>query len=111
MKLRLKEDVIEGLVSGKLYTMALHNLYYKTRSDSQLELQLASNLQRGGRLTLWEIIKILSRKGIYVAQPSDMKLTEGTLRQRKPLRIVKKSSFYYIPIFKLFTKILVQSYF
>jgi len=88
--MRLKDEVIRDLSNGKFYTMALVNLFSST--DAQLHQALSaslSHLKKGEKLSLWEIIKILSRKGVYVAQPSDMKLTEGTLRQRKPLRIVR----------------------
>lgn len=83
IKYRLRDEVIKGLVSGKLYSFALANLYNETLG--------ATNGDPGHGLCLWEIIKILSRRGVYVAQPSDMKLTEGTLRQ-KPIKIVRTSS-------------------
>jgi len=79
-KYRLREEITKGLLSGKLYCFALDNLYRVPQRNST-----QNNSCQG--LTHWDIIKILSRRGIYVAQPSDMKLTEGTLRQ-KPIRIV-----------------------
>jgi hypothetical protein len=81
-KYRLREEVTRGLVTGKLYSLALINLYRET---------LGGQGNAPGSLHHWDIIKILSRRGVYVAKPSDMKLTEGTLRQ-KPIRIVSLTS-------------------
>ncbi|ODM98069.1 Patronin [Orchesella cincta] len=75
-KYSLRDEIVKGLVTGKLYCMSLDSLY----RSQQNNYHLSQNL------THWEIIKILSRRGIYIAQPSDMKLTETTLRQKKPIR-------------------------
>jgi len=69
---RLKPHLVHALANGELYCMALSTLY----SDPNYH-----------NLNHWAIIQAMSRKGIYVTEPSDCALTETVLIQDSPLRM------------------------
>jgi calmodulin-regulated spectrin-associated protein 1 (fragment) len=70
---RLKPQIVQGLASAELYCLALANIY----ADPNYHV-----LNHHG------IMQLLTRKGIYVIEPHDSSLTETTLIQTTPIRMV-----------------------
>ncbi|XP_041450301.1 patronin isoform X28 [Drosophila obscura] len=69
---RLKPQIIVELGNATLYCQTLSNLYSDPNYQS---------------LNHWSIIQTLARKGVPVAESSDMPITETVLIQTNPLRI------------------------
>ncbi|KAH8372727.1 hypothetical protein KR009_004053, partial [Drosophila setifemur] len=69
---RLKPQIIVELGNATLYCQTLSNLYSDPNYQS---------------LNHWSIIQTLARKGVAVAESSDMPITETVLIQTNPLRI------------------------
>jgi len=70
---RLKPQIIVELGNATLYCQTLSNLYSDPNYQS---------------MNHWSIIQTLARKGVPVAESSDMPITETVLIQTNPLRIV-----------------------
>uniref|UniRef100_A0A0N8CGU7 Calmodulin regulated spectrin-associated protein 1 1 (CAMSAP1L1) n=1 Tax=Daphnia magna TaxID=35525 RepID=A0A0N8CGU7_9CRUS len=68
----LKPSVVHALANAELYCLALAHIY----SDPNYS-----------QLNHWGVIQALARKGVYVAEPSDVALTETTLIHTSPLRM------------------------
>jgi hypothetical protein len=68
---------VGALANAEIYCMALGNIY----SDPNYH-----------NLNHWAILQTLARKGVYVSEPSDAQLTETTLIQTNPLRMVSVDS-------------------
>ena len=66
---------MRALANAEIYCMALGNIY----SDPNYH-----------NLNHWSILQTLARKGVYVSEPSDAQLTETTLIQTNPLRMVSE---------------------
>lgn len=62
-----------ALANAEIYCLALGNIY----SDPNYH-----------NLNHWSILQTLARKGVYVTEPTDAQLTETTLIQTNPLKIV-----------------------
>jgi calmodulin-regulated spectrin-associated protein len=71
----LKPSVVHALANAELYCLALAHIY----ADPNYS-----------QLNHWGVIQALNRKGVYVAEPSDVALTETTLIHTSPLRMVIK---------------------
>lgn len=71
----LKPSVVHALANAELYCLALAHIY----ADPNYS-----------QLNHWGVIQALARKGVYVAEPSDVALTETTLIHTSPLRMVIK---------------------
>ena len=69
----LKPAIVHALANAELYCLALAHIY----ADPNYS-----------QLNHWGVIQALARKGIYVAEPSDVALTETTLIHTSPLRMV-----------------------
>ena len=65
--------MVHALANAELYCLALAHIY----SDPNYS-----------QLNHWGVIQALARKGVYVAEPSDVALTETTLIHTSPLRMV-----------------------
>jgi len=70
----LKPAVVHALANAELYCLALAHIY----ADPNYS-----------QLNHWGVIQALARKGVYVAEPSDVALTETTLIHTSPLRMVR----------------------
>lgn len=70
----LKPQIIGALANAEIYCLALGNIY----SDPNYH-----------NLNHWAILQTLARKGVYVSEPTDAQLTETTLIQTNPLRMVR----------------------
>ncbi|XP_046460069.1 patronin-like isoform X38 [Daphnia pulex] len=68
----LKPSVVHALANAELYCLALAHIY----ADPNYS-----------QLNHWGVIQALARKGVYVAEPSDVALTETTLIHTSPLRM------------------------
>ncbi|XP_065567629.1 uncharacterized protein LOC136031781 isoform X4 [Artemia franciscana] len=68
----LKPSVVHALANAELYCLALAHIY----ADPNYS-----------QLNHWGVIQALARKGVYVAEPTDVALTETTLIQSSPLRM------------------------
>lgn len=80
----LKPSIVHSLANADLYCRALAHVYADPNYC---------------QLNHWGVIQVLSRKGVYVAEPSDVALTETTLIHTSPLRMVRRMfvrSFYEI---------------
>ena len=78
----LKPSIVHSLANADLYCRALAHIY----ADPNYS-----------QLNHWGVIQALNRKGVYVAEPSDVTLTETTLIHTSPLRLVREMfarSFY-----------------
>jgi calmodulin-regulated spectrin-associated protein len=64
---------MHALANAELYCLALAHIY----SDPNYS-----------QLNHWGVIQALARKGVYVAEPSDVALTETTLIHTSPFRMV-----------------------
>lgn len=71
----LKPSLVHALANAELYCLALAHIY----ADPNYS-----------QLNHWGVIQALARKGVYVAEPSDVALTETTLIHTSPLRMVTK---------------------
>ena len=71
---RLKPAIVHRLSNADLYCSALANIY----GDPNYH-----------KLSHWNIIQSLARKGVYVAEPSDVALTESVLMQTSPIKMVR----------------------
>uniref|UniRef100_T1JA50 CKK domain-containing protein n=1 Tax=Strigamia maritima TaxID=126957 RepID=T1JA50_STRMM len=69
---QLKPVIVHALASAECYCLALGNIY----ADPNYH-----------RLNHWGVIQALARKGVYVAEPSDVALTETVLIQTSPIRM------------------------
>lgn len=78
----LKPSVVHALANAELYCLALAHIY----ADPNYS-----------QLNHWGVIQALNRKGVYVAEPSDVALTETTLIHTSPLRMVIKVGHHSIP--------------
>ncbi|CAL4102155.1 unnamed protein product [Meganyctiphanes norvegica] len=68
----LKPAIVHRLANADLYCSALANIY----SDPNFH-----------NLSHWNIIQALARKGVYVAEPTDVALTETVLIQVTPIKM------------------------
>ncbi|KAK7069879.1 hypothetical protein SK128_011064, partial [Halocaridina rubra] len=68
----LKPGLVHRLANADLYCSALANIY----SDPNFH-----------NLSHWNIIQALARKGVYVAEPTDVALTETVLIQVSPIKM------------------------
>ncbi|CAG0893967.1 unnamed protein product [Cyprideis torosa] len=68
----LKPMVVRGLATAELYCLTLSNIY--------LDPNYA-------QLNHWGVIQALARKGVYVAEPGDVALTETVLIQTSPVKM------------------------
>ena len=64
---------MHALANAELYCLTLARIY----SDPNFS-----------QLNHWGVIQALAKKGVYVAEPSDVALTETTLIHTSPLRMV-----------------------
>ena len=78
---------MHALANAELYCLALAHIY----ADPNYS-----------QLNHWGVIQALNRKGVYVAEPSDVALTETTLIHTSPLRMVIKSHWIHFRVFHLF---------
>lgn len=69
----LKPGIVHRLANADLYCSALANIY----GDPNFH-----------NLSHWNIIQALARKGVYVAEPTDVALTETVLIQVSPIKMV-----------------------
>jgi len=69
---QLKPLVVHALASAEYYCLALGNIYADPNYHN---------------LNHWGVIQALARKGVYVAEPSDVALTETVLIQTSPIRM------------------------
>ncbi|XP_037074459.1 patronin-like [Pollicipes pollicipes] len=69
---RLKPQIVHALASAELYCSCLANIYADPNYHN---------------LSHWGIIQALARKGVYVAEPSDVALTETVLIQTGPIKM------------------------
>lgn len=74
----LKPGIVHRLANADLYCSALANIY----GDPNFH-----------NLSHWNIIQALARKGVYVAEPTDVALTETVLIQVSPIKMVSVLSF------------------
>ena len=70
---RLKPQIVHSLANAELYCSCLANIYADPNYHN---------------LSHWGIIQALARKGVYVAEPSDVALTETVLIQTGPIKMV-----------------------
>lgn len=70
----LKPGIVHRLANADLYCSALANIY----GDPNFH-----------NLSHWNIIQALARKGVYVAEPTDVALTETVLIQVTPIKMVR----------------------
>ncbi|XP_064106006.1 uncharacterized protein LOC135215372 isoform X4 [Macrobrachium nipponense] len=68
----LKPNIVHRLANADLYCSALANIY----GDPNFH-----------NLSHWNIIQALARKGVYVAEPTDVALTETVLIQVSPIKM------------------------
>lgn len=68
----LKPGIVHRLANADLYCSALANIY----GDPNFH-----------NLSHWNIIQALARKGVYVAEPTDVALTETVLIQVSPIKM------------------------
>ena len=80
----LKPTVMHALANVELYCLALAHIY----SDPN-----------HSQLNHWGVLQALARKGVYVADPSDVVLTETTFIHTSPFRMVSfiilKKPFFF----------------
>ena len=69
---RLKPAVLHSLANAELYCMSMAALYQDPNYHN---------------LNHWGIIQAMSRKGVFVSEPSDCSLTETVLIQDSPLKM------------------------
>ncbi|GAB6019537.1 hypothetical protein CHUAL_001111 [Chamberlinius hualienensis] len=69
---QLKPVIVHALATAELYCLALGNIYADPNYHN---------------LNHWGVIQALARKGVYVAEPSDVALTETVLLQTSPIRM------------------------
>ncbi|KAF0306342.1 Patronin [Amphibalanus amphitrite] len=69
---RLKPQIVHALANAELYCSCLANIYADPNYHN---------------LSHWGIIQALARKGVYVAEPSDVALTETVLIQTGPIKM------------------------
>ena len=69
---RLKPAVLHSLANAELYCMTMAALYQDPNYHN---------------LNHWGIIQAMSRKGVFVSEPSDCSLTETVLIQDSPLKM------------------------
>ena len=72
---RLKPQIVHALANAELYCSCLANIYADPNYHN---------------LSHWGIIQALARKGVYVAEPSDVALTETVLIQTGPIKMVSR---------------------
>ncbi|KAG5885276.1 hypothetical protein JTB14_005815 [Gonioctena quinquepunctata] len=89
----LKPQIAGGLANAEIYCLALGNIY----SDPNYH-----------NLNHWAILQTLSRKGVYSNEQSDTQLTETTLIQTNPLRMLAHMAVIEM-IMQLYTKEVVTT--
>lgn len=80
----LKPGIVHRLANADLYCSALANIY----GDPNFH-----------NLSHWNIIQALARKGVYVAEPTDVALTETVLIQVSPIKMVGIQVSQYYPCY------------
>ena len=69
---RIKPHLVHALANAELYCLAMSHLYEDPNYNN---------------LNHWGVIQALSRKGVFVSEPSDCSLTETVLIQDSPLKM------------------------
>lgn len=75
----LKPGIIAQLANAELYCSALANIYGDPNFHS---------------LSHWKVIQALARKGVYVAEPTDVALNETVLMQDSPIKMVRSHTCF-----------------